>query len=822
MVKMPFRSGWVVGLLIFGMLGFRGSLCAQQVQVTLTWNALVDLDLHVVEPDGEEIYYGHPVSATGGALDRDSNPSCLLDGTNTEDIIWTTNAPAGVYNVFVDFYADCSLGGVNYTVTSRSSGQAQTNTGSFAAYHDDQDGFVSRTNVMQFTLANPGGGTVASLVPRFTSVSVVGSNVQVGFTTSNAVSYVFENTTDPVNGIWLPVLGFTGTGGLLTFIDPNAAALPQRFYRIATALPALMSGADILCVATNGSDGNPGTVAAPFATLTRAQTAVQQKIASGLTNNVLVLIGGGTYELAAPLVFGPADSGTSQYSITYQAADGQVPILSGGARITGWEPQGTSGIWTTAVAAVEQGQWYFRHLYVNGQRAVRARTPNIDSTQPYDTLANAAYSLGSQSWQLTMSAGQVTNWNNLSDVEVVSLGVWQVIRKTIQSVSVASNTVVLAPPDGAVAAVNMPQNGSMFYLENALEMLDEPGEWYLDRHTGVLSYWPRPGEDMTSADVVAPALTQLVLISGTSAQPVQNLHFNGILFGYTDWPLPSVGYLGAGAAIYYASGYDVNPQNLGVIPAAIDWQYAKSCSIESGQIAHTGGTAIWLGTGCASNSIVRNSIFDIAAEGVMVGDTSNPTNGADWVYGNLVANNQIDSCGSDFCGVAGICSVFAANTIISHNLLFNLPYTGISIGNGLLGTNQTCVSTNLVEYNVVYDAMNTLADAGAIYTLGYQPGTLVWGNVIHDIRKNSLSTPYYNQCGIYLDDGSKAILIESNIVYRSDTLISNNSSIQSNWDTYVNNLTSLAPNAPGFAKVTAAQAGPAPSYMKLFQQPASW
>ena len=119
-------------------------------------------------------------------------------------------------------------------------------------------------------------------------------------------------------------------------------------------------------VASNGSDANPGTKEKPFATPARAMEAVRALVAGGLKSDVRVILRGGTYALAAPLVFTSADSGSADHSITYAAAPGETVVISGGRQITNWKPAGGSK-WTAELAEVKAGQWFFRQLVVNDQ-----------------------------------------------------------------------------------------------------------------------------------------------------------------------------------------------------------------------------------------------------------------------------------------------------------------------------------------------------------------------------------------------------------------------------------------------------------------------
>lgn len=147
----------------------------------------------------------------------------------------------------------------------------------------------------------------------------------------------------------------------------------------------------LFVVAPSGSDAAPGTAERPFASLQRAQEAVRELTRAGLRGPVTVRLASGVYELSEPLTFGPEDGGTAEVAVTYAAATGARPVLSGGRRITGWR-RGEDGIWTTRVQGVREGTWYFRQLWVNGRRAVRARRPNADAAPPVFQLAGASLS----------------------------------------------------------------------------------------------------------------------------------------------------------------------------------------------------------------------------------------------------------------------------------------------------------------------------------------------------------------------------------------------------------------------------------------------
>ncbi len=97
------------------------------VQVSIAWDALSDVDLHVIDPFGDEIFFGVPFSESGGVLDLDSNPACAIDGINNENITWPSGAaPRGEYIVRVEYFDSCNVPATNYVVTINFGGRTQT------------------------------------------------------------------------------------------------------------------------------------------------------------------------------------------------------------------------------------------------------------------------------------------------------------------------------------------------------------------------------------------------------------------------------------------------------------------------------------------------------------------------------------------------------------------------------------------------------------------------------------------------------------------------------------------------------------------------
>ena len=316
---------------------------------------------------------------------------------------------------------------------------------------------------------------------------------------------------------------------------------------LATPVTAADTTADFY-VAPGGKDTWSGRLAAaradgsdgPLATLAGARDAVRRMKEQGpLRKPVRVLLRGGTYAVGEPVVFFEGDSGTKQAPICYAAYPGEKPILSGGVPISGWH-KAEGPLWTATVPGVKEGRRYFRSLFVDGKRCIPARTPNEGAEFSADVIKPLHRSTQDDvisSYGLRYHNQDIKPWSNLDDAVVVVYHAWTAARHCIASVDVAHKIVHFTNrgqfPVGWCAAPR-------YYVENVREALDAPGEFYLERKTGLLSYYPRPGEDMTKAQVIAPRPETLLMMEGNAAglMAVEYLTFDGIGFEYSDWVMP--------------------------------------------------------------------------------------------------------------------------------------------------------------------------------------------------------------------------------------------------------------------------------------------
>ncbi len=287
-----------------------------------------------------------------------------------------------------------------------------------------------------------------------------------------------------------------------------------------------------------------------------------------------------------------------------------------------------------------------------------------------------------------------------------------------------------------------------YYVENVPEALDAPGEGYLERATGTLTYIPYPGEDLTKATVVAPVAKQLLVLAGRPAEGefVSHLRFKNLRLGYTDWEVPEEGHAAGQAACDF--------------PGAIEATGARNCVVEGCELAHLGTYGVWLRSGSQDNLITRCEIHDLGAGGVRLGEQGDAASEDEVVQRNTVDNNFIHDGGKINPGAVGVWIGRTSYNQVSHNEICDLYYTGVSVG-WSWGYAPTSAHHNLIEYNHIHDiGRGVLGDMGGIYCLGDSPGTVVRGNLVHDVYDH-----HTGSLAIYTDEGSTGILIEGNIGY---------------------------------------------------------
>jgi hypothetical protein len=415
------------------------------------------------------------------------------------------------------------------------------------------------------------------------------------------------------------------------------------------------------------------------------------------------------------------------------------------------------------IPEVKSGRWRFRQLFVNGVRCPRTRLPKQGEYLIESLPGYTGDFLRSPTKQFVYAPGEIVpTWRNLQDVEVVGITRWLDNRLPIASVNPQTRTVTFDRPSlFALLSGNKP---GPYWVENVFEALDTPGQWYLDRPRGVLSYLPRPGEEMPTAEVVAPRIPQLVRVVGKAGAPVHDLRFEGLTFAHTEWQPPAD----------YASSLQAGIE----VPGALLFDYAERCAVTGCRIEHIGNYGIEVNVGCADIEIARNRITDVGAGGIRIGHFfSWETDGSGQLTERglqrkaampkgphsqriTVADNEIAHCGRFTPEAVGVFVGDNAHNKIIHNHIHDLFYSGISVGSVQdFGPHQA--TGNIIEYNHIHNiGQGVLSDLAGIYTCS-TPDSRIAYNVVHDVERRE-----YGGWGIYPDEGSHDLLIQKNLVFR--------------------------------------------------------
>ena len=547
--------------------------------------------------------------------------------------------------------------------------------------------------------------------------------------------------------------------------------LGRSMVRFAAVLAATTTAAFLTLVAAVPASAAPHAVQATFyASPTGAGSDCTQTspcsiegardkvrtINNDMTGDIDVDLLDGTYALSTTFTLTENatthDSGTNGFDVLYQAAPGATPILSGGTSPTSAFTlhDAAKNIWQAGVPTGLDT----RQLYVNGVRATRARS----ATNPAMAATSTGYTLPTSGPYASMAS-----WGNIDDIEVVAGYSWKRARYSVASISGTAMIMDAAGWDDGNTQTSTAAR-TVLWIENAYELLDTPGEWYLDQSSNTIYYIPLPGQDPNAVPVVLGSTVGLVQGSGTESAPLHNVQFNGVTFAYDTWldPSTALGYPDFQAGVVYRGAGTWDDNNY-MTPAGVDFSAATHISITHSTFTHMGNAALALGTGSQSDVIDHNTFTDISGTGIDLGGITkadeHPSDPADIVKNNVISNNTVTDTGVEFPDTAGIFLGYTQGSDVSHNTLYDLPYTGISMGWGWgyidsLATSQA--KNNVIQGNLIHDFMKSQPDGGAIYTLGSQPGSQVVDNYAYADRG-----PFSY---LYRDNGSAGFTDTNNVV----------------------------------------------------------
>lgn len=489
----------------------------------------------------------------------------------------------------------------------------------------------------------------------------------------------------------------------------------------------------------------------------------------------------GVYQLNQPITIRPEDNGTRI------VADGKVTI-SGGVSISGWKKEGK--YYVADVPDFNGRPLEFRQLWVNGKKAVRAR--DVDDFEQMFRIR----SVDKANETIYVPAKAVKKIINAKYPEMVLHEMWCIANLRIKNIKIQGDSaaVTFHQPESHVhfmhpwpsPMVTTDGHNSAFYLTNAKELLDSEGEWYLDARASKLYYIPRKGEDMGSAEVIAPAVETLVQVAGTPDEPVKDVTFEGITFSYATWMRPSVsGHAPLQAGMYMTEAYKLRPKmdrpngdhkldNQGWVgrpAAAVSLNCAENVSFTKCTFEHNASTGLDYHLYIKGGTVDRCIFRDIGGNGILAGGFSpegfeahKPYDPADRriiCTGLNITNNLITDVTNEDWGCVGIGAGFVRDIRICNNEISDVSYTGISVGWGW--NQQPCsMANNLISGNLIYNYAKHMYDTAGIYTLGAQPHSLIKGNVVRDIYTPSYVHDPEHWFYLYTDEGSSGITVRNN------------------------------------------------------------
>lgn len=519
-----------------------------------------------------------------------------------------------------------------------------------------------------------------------------------------------------------------------------------------------------------------------------------------MSKGVIIELPAGQFFLDEAVFLRPEDSGTAQSpTIIRGAANGQT-VLSGGrvlpakswkkaSRVPGLPAVAQSKVYVCPQPKVAGRYLSFRQLWVNGQKAVRARDVN-----DFDDMKRMlAWDKHQQ--VLTILTPKVKEFQTLDGVELVLHQMWAIANLRVASLTRNgdSTEVRFHQPESRIQAEHpwpcpMTVKGveSPYYMCNAIEFLDMPGEWYLDEDKHLLYYWPRKGEVMSKAEAIVPYLETLVDVQGSKESSVSHIRFENISFRHTTWMRPSEqGHVPLQAGMYLLDAYKLRPHGvpgnpnkglenqawLGRPAAAVRLQSVSHTAFDNCRFEHMASCAIDYVENTAYDSIRYCHFEDVGGNAIQAGRFSDigteshlpydPKDTRELCTHLYIGDNILHDITNEDWGCVAICAGYVRNATIEYNEISEVSYSGISLGWGWQKA-LNCMRENVVKGNYIHHYAKHMYDVAGIYTLSAQPKTTIVENVV-----DSIYTPWYvhdphHWFYLYTDEGSSFMMVKDN------------------------------------------------------------
>ncbi|WP_377267062.1 right-handed parallel beta-helix repeat-containing protein [Peterkaempfera sp. SMS 1(5)a] len=525
-------------------------------------------------------------------------------------------------------------------------------------------------------------------------------------------------------------------------------------------MPAIASASPppkILYAAPNGT--GPACSRPRPCSLIDAQQRERHVLATGegKVKNVVVELSAGTYRLAAPLQFGPQDSGQGGHTVTWTAAPGAEVTISGGRLLhPDWQPVATG---SKVMAATVPAGLTFDGLSVNGQRQILARYPNDDPTAPRLEGATTLADLNQESAKWADPSTALVRAMHCGDWGSVSFTAGGRTNNALDLHYVGDSN---RGQDCGLSLGNGPGRVGPVMVENVKEELDAPGEWYYDGKSGQLLYYPQAGTDLSTATVETAEQDQLITLTGDSAKnPVHDITFDGLHFTGTHRTL-------------FDSTFENDAKGDWAVvrKGAMSMKNATGITVTNSFFDQLGGNGVFI-DGYNDGNVISNNTFesDGATDVQIVGS---PDAVRDY------SDNYYDTVPVDDTGTGPKSENYPRDISVKNNLMENMgrfeqQSSGVNIstskdvtvdGNTIDGSPRACLniedgtwSGHVIKNNDLFNCVQHTGDNGSINVWGRSRFWASSGN-------NTLAagTSFEGATGSQLTDSQAKDLVKLDVV----------------------------------------------------------
>ena len=580
-------------------------------------------------------------------------------------------------------------------------------------------------------------------------------------------------------------------------------------------------------VSPDGNDDNPGTKNEPFLTLGKAKEAVQQIIAEGDANEeIYVYFRGGTYFFTESVVFSEEEFTSGKHNIVFTAFEDEKPVFSASHLLKGWQkvdqeipylPQTAKGnIWVTAIPEEIENP-VARFLGTDSLSLQNAISEELTTAEdenveiPRDDFMGANYDEPHKYSSFKFPDNTFRLWENMNDIEVVARPHYGWVSNILplKEIDLSTNTAQTTIPATyyitRLSGSGDDANPNLQVL-NAIDYLDEPGEWVLNSKERKIYYWPLENEP---GNVYYALSKEIIRLEGNEDEGhiIKNISFVGITFAHGDRDTMEDGDIGLQHDWAFFNKSD----------ALVRLVDAENCTIDNCTFTASGGGGVRFDKYSRQNKIL-NSKFSYLG-GIPVVLAGYGPGYDDVNRNNEIFNTEIHDCGQSYYHAPAIYLWQSGGNRIANNLIYNTPYSGIIVSGprpqffnkSWMGNRREISGTinpagielegvenwvresghvtdwdkmfpylfsseNVIEFNEITNVMQVLDDGNAIYFSGTGLNNVIRNNYIH----RNISP--HRQTAIRADDYARDITIADNIIYQFSR-----AGITTKYDCYITN-----------------------------------